>query len=252
MSPYCSPKQDLPKLQHLMLEKDENMTSDTPPESWDYNPTVNREQARVFFSRLSSVTYGHRTKIEYDDYACPAFLDAAHPNLRQITFPSTVPPLFEHEFFEKRSDALSVVDMGYNPLHAFGFETLANRCTGLKAFGYRYTTDIDVDAFEYFMELRGPRLVALDLGRYCSDSIESELFRSIARQCRSLEVLGICTNVRIDDAETIEDDVVNVIRQCGQSLRYIDLNFSVPHWITRQWRFLQKDLFETIADYLRG
>ncbi|KAJ3083552.1 hypothetical protein HK102_001019 [Quaeritorhiza haematococci] len=240
--------QDLPSLQHLMLEGDEDMTLDTHPDSWDYEPSVDSEQAHAFFYRLSSVTYGQRTHIEDDEYKCPAFLDAAHPNLRQITFPFGVPSIFEHRFFEKCSGALSVVDIGYNNLSPSGFRNLARRCTGLRALRLAYTREIDMDAFEYFMQLRGWQLLALDFGCNSNGYIKSQLFQSIASHCRSLQMLCMYPRLERDTSDSVKDDILNLLQRCGQTLKHLELNFFVDFEITGKWSSLREDLFKVIAD----
>ncbi|KAJ3090408.1 hypothetical protein HK102_003841 [Quaeritorhiza haematococci] len=74
------------------------------------------------------------------------------------------------------------------------------------------------------MKLRGPQLVALQLGNDQDDYFENaELVPLIADHCRSLEYLRVSLVFAQDDAESLEDDLVDLVQQCGPTLRYLSI-----------------------------
>ncbi|KAJ3079213.1 hypothetical protein HK102_003947, partial [Quaeritorhiza haematococci] len=144
--------QDLPSLEHLSVQWE---MDDDDIESWDH------AGARAFFSRLASVDFNmHNYCVEGFDRC----LDAAHRNLRQISFPEDIPNILARQFFDSCSNALSVVRMdGYGcPISGSTLEVLARKCEGLRALDVQYDEKTGIDAFKYLM-LRGSQIVALRL-----------------------------------------------------------------------------------------
>ncbi|KAJ3081505.1 hypothetical protein HK102_002307 [Quaeritorhiza haematococci] len=207
---------------------------------------VNKTCARAFISGLLSVRY---YDIIDDAESCPAFLDAAHPHLRQITFPVAVPPILEQRFFEECSDALLVLCMGGPELSPSSASILGTRCTGLKAFKYCNSLSMDLDGFELLMQLRGPQLVALKIAEDCLTYSEPKLLRSIAKHCRSLEFFSLTSTLE-DEVPATEDEILDLLRLSGRTLRHLSLLLIKDHirCREREWDLIREDLLETIAD----
>ncbi|KAJ3063930.1 hypothetical protein HK102_008350, partial [Quaeritorhiza haematococci] len=257
--------QDLPSLTHLALSTILADGEDYPTKSrgsWDYRDT------RVAFSRLSSVKWKEPDDMPgdpvpgEDEYIgtckvnCRAFLDTAHKNLRQIRFPDKTPTDVAAEFFARCSNALSVV-RSWDPQFSWpNFEELAETCTGLRAFSIPEVGESDWDGFEYLMMLRGHQLVALELGdcdrkRYTDWGL---LIRSVSEYCHALEYLDLCLYFMVrgtENAKFGKDQILNLVRKCGRTLRYLRLDIC-PY---REWNttggdlhFIDDKLLRTIGD----
>ncbi|KAJ3085579.1 hypothetical protein HK102_014033, partial [Quaeritorhiza haematococci] len=47
---------------------------------------------------------------------------------------------------------------------------------------------------------------------------------------------------------SMEDDLVELLRQCGQTFKYLNLTIYADEYAGTKWRFLREDLLRTIAD----
>ncbi|KAJ3084932.1 hypothetical protein HK102_000502 [Quaeritorhiza haematococci] len=218
--------QDLPFLEHLAIHDSMQYGECmSVSRSRDDRPLVDRERARTFLSRLSSVHWGCSVENAYS----PAFFDAAHANLRQVFLPAELSDLVARQFLDNCSHTLSVVRLlkAPGPDSRQTFEVLATKCTGLRAFGVGFDEDTDVDGFEYLMKLCGPRLVALHLSDFSHhESINIELVRSVSKHCRSLEYLSMDITAYSESRSAFEDALLSLLGECGQTIRYITLGIS--------------------------
>ncbi|KAJ3082109.1 hypothetical protein HK102_001913 [Quaeritorhiza haematococci] len=224
--------QDLPSLEHLAINVKSGYLCDGEFVSWEqrgwwnYQPSVDRERARAFFSRLSSVKYW-LNEMHAEEFGCPALLDTAHQQLRRIWLPSEIPDTIAKQFFARCSDALTVVHMySLKSLSQPTLELFAAQCTGLKALHLRCVEwDFDKDGFETMMKLRGPELVALHLGFIpCAHYIEPCLIPSIVKHCPSLEYLSICLALDTFRDGPIDHYILDLFRHCGGPMRYLCVN----------------------------
>ncbi|KAJ3092642.1 hypothetical protein HK102_004881 [Quaeritorhiza haematococci] len=244
--------QHLPALQSLSVSGERGGTFDDPwgeYGSWKYGPTVDRQQSRTFFSRLMEMDLS-ANQVSNQDVDCPALLDAAHANLRKIAFPSSVPDSVAKQFFDNCSHALSVVKIVRMdpPLSRSTFEVLAERCTGLRALHIFDAEEADVDGFEHLMNLRGPQMIALELGWVDgSMSVDPRMVRSIATHCRSLQYLSIRVDPTLTATPSLGTDIVDLIQRCGRSLQVFYLCI-IEYDIAQPSNITENVLIQTIAE----
>ncbi|KAJ3085578.1 hypothetical protein HK102_014032 [Quaeritorhiza haematococci] len=238
--------QDLPALQELVIKPCIEFFIRRFEGGFDYSyaPSVDRERSRAFFSQLFEVNFRSafmRVELNSDP---SLFLDAAHENLRQIRLPPNTPDIIAKRFFENCSSALSVVCSFGTVFSPWLSEFIGIKCTGLRALDLRETASIDLNGFECLMRLCGPHLIALRLGSTDDpDSpMDSRLIRSVAAHCRSLQALSIVIYEFLGGEESFKEDLLDLVRQCGQTLWYFSV--SVEGWEG----LLGRVLLETIAD----
>ncbi|KAJ3087246.1 hypothetical protein HK102_011509 [Quaeritorhiza haematococci] len=230
---------------------------------WEYGPSVDRERVRALFSRLASFKLSWHNR-DIGLVRCPALLDAAHPKLRRIKTPQAITANDLYEIFNKCSPALSVVC-----LHSWTFaksklEDFARQFTGLRALSFRKC--LDAETFKCLMELRGPQLIALQLGKDNKYLFTNyELVQLVADFCRSLEYLSVSLSPSTEQTASIERDLLNLVQQCGLTLRYFALYLRCPECFYYDdsenddsqpgWATLTATLIRAIADcwpLLRG
>ncbi|KAJ3080567.1 hypothetical protein HK102_002966 [Quaeritorhiza haematococci] len=208
--------QSLPSLQELEIIGSFGISGNL---DWACNPTYDREQARAVFSRLTTIEFFNCNM----GLPQPAFLDAAHQNLRSIHFPAQTPGTIIEQFFAKCSDALTVVCIDDSVLSRETLEMFAERCPGLRALYLPECNHIDVEGFVALMERRGPELRSLHLcgtvgfDEYAID-IDPRMIRSISTHCRSLEEFSISCF-----ANSLDEECAELLSKRGKTLKQLNL-----------------------------
>ncbi|KAJ3078606.1 hypothetical protein HK102_004370, partial [Quaeritorhiza haematococci] len=223
--------QDLPSLQHLSVwgTVQDGLSLWRPSGSWTYG-SVDRKDALAFFSRLTSVKFSwcySSVLPNVEDIYCPVVCDSAHPKLRRITIPENIRDRDVEVFFGNCSSALSVVCLFAQTLSTSTLVSFAMKCTGLRALCLR--EGVDLEGFKCLMERCGHQLVALQLGNGGADYFKDpQLVQFIANHCHSLEYLNLSFSTWSDDAPLIEDNLINLVQQCGSTLRYFSVYLDRP------------------------
>ncbi|KAJ3086529.1 hypothetical protein HK102_012976 [Quaeritorhiza haematococci] len=239
--------QDLPSLEHLTMCAHFKMDADrSGGASWDYGPSVDRERARAFFSRLISVKFSWHFYLGLDTHTirCPVLMDVAHSKLRRITIPEQIPDWIVREFVQNSSHALSVMCLVAESLYPSTLEDVGKNCAGLRAL--RLREGVNPEEFRGLMKVRGSQLVALQLGIDGLDYFEEPgLLPLVTDYCRSLEYLSVALSLTSSKAASIEEDLVNLVQQCGPSLRYLSVYLQRSYKI--DWAISTATLISTVA-----
>ncbi|KAJ3074192.1 hypothetical protein HK102_005858 [Quaeritorhiza haematococci] len=175
----------LPNLKELAVNTDDGEYYWNEDWNEDCVLEATRAEARSFFSSLSSVDFGST----FWSYGGGLILhDVVHPDLLKINF-GLMATLDGLTAF----DSLAVIEMN-EPLQPDTFiRTLADRCTGLRAFRWYTCNLVDPESVEYFVQQRGSQLVALEMDLDVNDEHPIDYYDrvDIVRYCTALELMQV-------------------------------------------------------------
>ncbi|KAJ3078274.1 hypothetical protein HK102_004609 [Quaeritorhiza haematococci] len=207
--------QTLPSLQKLSIRG--NFVE--PVWRWNYESSFetseNRDSAGRFFSRLRAIEFGG-CRMNLNDLERHEFVEAGHQKLETAKFPEDTPDPVAAAFIARCSGALVALDTSTARLSQTTLETIATKCTGLKALAVGPTKYVDINGLEYLIKTRGPDLICICLGTE-PNTLPRTIMQSLG-QARSLKALRLSAH-----GEEFEQGILELIPTVGANLKHLDL-----------------------------